>query len=91
MNINDDAVTDDILSLHPRDQESLDSFGLCDDVASIHSSISDSSATRNVAFQGYLNPETPIMLQELFSSDSSQHDGASSGLILDDLQVSILN
>ncbi|XP_060560765.1 uncharacterized protein LOC132720622 [Ruditapes philippinarum] len=91
MNINDDAVTDDILSLHPRDQERLDSFGLCDDVASIHSSISDSSAPRNDAFQGYLNPETPIMLQELFGSDSSQHDGASSGLILDDLQVSILN
>ncbi|KAH3724198.1 hypothetical protein DPMN_050011 [Dreissena polymorpha] len=68
--IDNDIVSDDILSPHPRDQERRDLLGLCEESISVHLDISVCS-TDSGQFKQYTNPETRNMLSELFGSEHS--------------------
>ncbi|KAH3689429.1 hypothetical protein DPMN_194052 [Dreissena polymorpha] len=72
--IDNEIVSDDILSLHPRDQKRRDLLGLCEKGTSAHSDISVCSSESGL-FKQYTNPETRNMLSELFGSKHSKKKG----------------
>lgn len=81
------GIDEDIVSLHPRDREIRDLYGLEGEAESIASSTSGGSVRNQ--FSRYTEPDMPMLLGELFGEpiDKSCSD---KGIILDDSQINLL-
>jgi len=81
------GIDEDIVSLHPRDREIRDWYGLEGEAVSIASSTSGGSVRNQ--FSRYTEPDMPMLLGELFGEpiDKSCSD---KGIILDDSQINLL-
>lgn len=91
--IDEDIVQEDALSLHPRDKEIQELYGLDDgsQARSVTSSVSNESGTCR-KYKQYTNPDTPKMLGDLFGQDSiTENISSDSGLTLDESQINMLN